>query len=251
MLRNSLRYRVAISFLLFGGLISTLLGVVLYWLTITIEERLIEETLSTELEDYVVRYQKNAEASPPTSKDIKTYNLNTDADTNRQDGDVLSVLRQLDSGLHHILLDGQGYYVTVYQDGQHRFGITYDDNKIVAREQEYISTLVLGIIVLTVFSGAAGLWLAARIVAPVRELANQVSELQPEQKSQWENVKLNNDELGELYQSFHSYQNRLNAFIERERAFTGDISHESSCCFLVPGPRLANLATQSPPAQKH
>lgn len=226
MIKTSLRYRVAISFLVFGGLISTILGVVLYWLTVNIEERLIEETLSTELEDYIVRFTKNPVASPPASKDIKTYNLNLTREQANNASTALEILRQLDAGLHHILIEGQGYYVKVYKDQSYAFGITYDDSKIIVREQEYISSLVTGIVVITLFSGAVGLWLAARIVAPVRELANQVSQLQPEQSAQWANVEMGNDELDELYRSFHSYQTRLNAFIERERAFTGDISHE-------------------------
>lgn len=203
-----------------------MLGAILYWLTVTIEERLIDETLSTELGDYIARYNKNPTAPPPTSKNLKTYKLNNISAPRPEINSTFTVLRQLGDGLHHVQIEGQGYYVKVSQDKQDRFVITYDDGKIVAREQEYISSLVLGIIIITAFSGAVGLWLAARIVAPVRELANQVGQLQPEQKSQWEHVKTKNDELDELYRSFDRYQTRLNAFIERERAFTGDISHE-------------------------
>ncbi len=79
---------------------------------------------------------------------------------------------------------------------------------------------------MTLLAAAGGLWLAGRVIAPVRELARAVAQAPAENPPRLTAEDQPHDELGELTRSFDRYLSRLSAFIERERTFAADASHE-------------------------
>jgi hypothetical protein len=118
--RFSLRYRVALSFLILGWLISMAMGSTLYWLTISMEEELIEEILSTELEDFISHYMTDPNTPPPSSTHIQGYAM-----TEKIQDTFPIELQQLPSGLSHIMIDGSGYYVELREHNTIRFLVLY------------------------------------------------------------------------------------------------------------------------------
>lgn len=217
----SLRYRVALAFLILGWLISLSMGAVLYGLTIHMEEELIEETLSTELDDYINRYTLDPNTSPPSSKHIKTYVITEETLTTYP-----MELQQLPPGLSHITLEGKNYFAEVKQQHNTRFLILLGDEKIKFREQQYLRFLASGIGLMTLLSSLIGLWLANKVIAPVTDLAREVSIMGPDFSPLTIDKDLPQDEVGELTMAINGYHHRLAAFNERERAFTSDVSHE-------------------------
>jgi signal transduction histidine kinase len=79
---------------------------------------------------------------------------------------------------------------------------------------------------ITSLSSILGFWLAGKVIFPVTQLAQQVSEIGNDFSLLDLKGRYPVDEVGKLAQAFDIYQHRLGDFIERERAFTSDVSHE-------------------------
>lgn len=217
----SLRYRVALAFLVLGWVISILMGTALYWLTIDMEEELIEETLSAELEDYMGRYSLDPNTLAPSSQHITTHVI-----TQKNATSFPPELQKLPLGLSYIFLQGNGYFVEVKEQQSTRFVVLLNDEIIKYREREHLHFLAIGIGFMTLLSSLIGLWLANKVIAPVTELANQVSNMEPDFSPLSITEDLPKDEVGELTMAIERYHQRLAEFNERERAFTSDVSHE-------------------------
>ncbi|MFQ5644149.1 MAG: sensor histidine kinase [Thiogranum sp.] len=219
--RTSLRYRISIAFALLGGVISLALAGILYWLTLSMEERLIAETLSTELGDFVERYVEDPSTVAPSSTVLRTYVIE---DNNR--ASVPEVLQNMPAGLHHIPLDDRNYFAEVRVEGDRHFVLLYDDMQVRHKERQFRAYLAGGVLIMIGLSAALGLWLAERVVSPVGELARRVGNLEPRGRTHALAADFPRDEVGTLAREFDAYQDRLRAFIEREQAFTADVSHE-------------------------
>lgn len=218
--RTNLRSRVTFSFALLGMIISIALAGALYVLTHTMEERLIAETLSAELEDYMARYKLDPDTAPPSSTVIRTYIIDSDHKA------APEKLHGLGSGLHKIQLEGRDYYAEVRISDKQHFIVLYDDEQIEHRENQFKLYLGIGVMVMTLLAALLGFWLAGRVISPVGELAARVSGLRPENHLAPMAEDFPNDEVGRLACEFDAYLKRLAAFIEREQSFTADVSHE-------------------------
>ncbi len=218
--RTSLRYRITLAFALIGGLVSFALATSLYWLTINMEERLIAETLSAEVEDFIQRYHRDPLLTPPSSTLMQIRVVEAG------DAGAPAPLRELSPGLHHVTLGSGGYYAEVRVEGSRRFIALYDDSQIRHRESQYQAFLVGAVLVMSLLSAALGRWLADRVVSPVSELGRRVRQLEPEGEPRELGRDFPPDEVGFLASEFDAYQQRLRAFIEREQSFTADVSHE-------------------------
>ena len=220
--KTSLRYRIGIAFALLGGVISLALAGILYWLTINMEERLIAETLSTELEDFIERYAEDPATVPPSSTVMRAYVI----DDSNKHASIPEVLYSMPAGLHQMLLDGGSYFAEVRIQDNRRFVLLYDDAQIQHKERQFKAFLAGGVLIMIGLAAALGLWLAERVVSPVGELARRVGILEPRGQMHALASDFPRDEVGTLAKEFDAYQERLRAFIEREQAFTADVSHE-------------------------
>lgn len=218
--RTSLRYRVTVAFALLGMVVSLGLAGTLYVLTIDMEEGLIAETLSAELEDYIARYEADPEAPPPASTTIRTYVILPGAKS------VPEALRELKTGLHQVRLEGTDYYAEVRVSDERHFIVLYDGKQIRHREDQFKLFLGISVLVMTLLSAFLGFWLAERVISPVGELAARVAGLRPEDHRAPLAGDFPRDEVGILAREFDAYLQRLAAFIEREQAFTVNVSHE-------------------------
>lgn len=208
-------------FALLGGLVSFGVAGALYILTLQMEERLIEETLSAELEDYMARYKLDPRTPPPSSVILRTYVLRKD-----QDEGVPVQLYGLSPGLHQVQVAGTNYYAEVRVNNGDSFVVLYNDAQVRHRGKQFQLFLAIGILITTILSAVIGWWLARRVILPVGELARRISTCRPEDHSTPLAMDFPQDEVGELAKDFDDYLVRLAAFIDRERAFTADISHE-------------------------
>ncbi|MGD8783562.1 MAG: HAMP domain-containing sensor histidine kinase [Thioalkalispiraceae bacterium] len=216
----SLRYRVTLAFALLGAVVSLTLAASFYVTTIDMEQRLIEETLSAELEDYIGRYAIDPHTLPPASTMLRTYVISPDAEH------APAALARLRPGLHHVQLDGHSYFAEVrLRDAQH-FIVLYNDEHIRHRENQFKLFFAIGVTLMTLLSGLLGYWLAGRVILPVGKLARQVAQLLPRDEPARLAGDLPRDEVGILAREFDAYQQRLAAFIDREQSFTSDVSHE-------------------------
>jgi len=221
--RRSLRNRVAVTLAVFGGVVSLTLAAVIYLASQDLERRLIDETLTAELDDYVVRRERNPHSLPERTATIRAFVVMPDGNSAR----VPKAVTELVPGRHRLVLDGIPYRAAVRSVGEQRFVVLYDVTALRRREHGFLLMLAVSVLMITVISAFAGRWLAGRAIAPVTELMRRVSERQPEEDAPpplaaqfpWHEVQ-------RLAADFDNYLLRLHDFIERERLFTGDVSHE-------------------------
>ncbi|MGD8812759.1 MAG: HAMP domain-containing sensor histidine kinase, partial [Thioalkalispiraceae bacterium] len=132
----------------------------------------------------------------------------------------------LQPGQRHVTLDGTSYRASMRIVGDERFVVLYNTSTLQQREVGFLILLSISVLLVTLVSALAGRLLAARVIAPVNQLAQRVSELHPED----EHTPLAEEfpwiEVRRLAEDFDIYLQRLHDFIERERLFTGDVSHE-------------------------
>jgi signal transduction histidine kinase len=219
--RHSLRFRAALAFAVLGALVSLLFSIAVFFAARNIELRLLSETLTLEMEDFMARRARRPEALPPATQAIRIL-----VDSPQSGASVPAALRALAPGFHQVSLHGHGYYAAVAFQGPDRIYLLYDEAQLNRREQWLFAFLVVGVLAMSAVSAAGGLWLAARIVTPVSELARRIRHLRIGERAKPMAPDFSEDEVGVLARLFDRYMERLHAFVERERAFTADLSHE-------------------------
>jgi signal transduction histidine kinase len=219
--RHSLRFRVAAAFAGLGAGLALLLTTGIWFAAVDVSQRLMDQTLKAELEDYMARRARNPNSLPPNTASLRGYLA--DAETA---ADIPAALRDLPPGQHEIAIDGVPYRVAVAKRDGERYLILFNEERQKLREQRFLLYLITGAGIMTMLSAIGGLWLAGRVIAPVTDLARAVSAAPPERPPRLAVADEPADEIAELAGAFDQYLTRLAAFVERERAFTADASHE-------------------------
>jgi signal transduction histidine kinase len=220
--RHSLRVRVAAAFAGLGAALSLLLTGGIWIAARDVSQRLMDQNLKAELEDYMARRARNPNSLPPNTVGLRGYLLSGDAAAES----VPEALRGLAPGQHEIRMDGVPYRVAVAERNGEHYLILFSEERQKLREQRFLLYLIAGAGIMTMLSTIGGLWLAGRVIAPVTELAKTVSAAPPENPPRLAVANEPDDEIAELAGAFDQYVARLAAFIERERAFAADASHE-------------------------
>lgn len=221
--RHSLRVRVAIAFAGLGAALGLLLIAGIWFAAHDVSQRLLDQTLKAELEDYMARHARNPNSLPPASTSLRGYHAGPDAR-----GETMPErLRALPPGQHEVELDGIPWRAAVADDGSKRYVILFDEQRQQRRERRFLGYLLAAAALMTLLATLAGAWLAGRVIAPVTELARTVAAAAPESPPQLAGNQGDEiDEIDELARAFDRYLARLADFVERERNFASDASHE-------------------------
>lgn len=220
--KRSLRVRGGIAFAAFGFALSLLLSAWVYLSTHAGGLRLMDQTLTAELKDYLRRRARDPDSLPQATVTVVGYVLPAPAGAPPPPRE----LRHLPPGLESVMLGGVPYRLLVQDVSGSRYYMLYNETRQQAQETRFKWLLGSEVLLVTLLASAGGLWLAARIIAPVTVLADRVQALDPRATHPRIAEDFPPDELGSLAQVFDRYLARLGAFIERERAFTADVSHE-------------------------
>jgi len=220
--RHSLRFRVAVAFASLGAVLSLLLTAGIWFAAHDVSQRLMDQTLKAELEDYMARRARNPNSLPPNTVGLRGYLLSPDMPVS----EIPEPLRGLPVGQHEISIDGIPHRAAVAERDGERYLILFSEERQKRREQRFLGYLVAGAAIMTLLAAIGGLWLAGRVIAPVTELARSVSAAPAENPPRMAVEGEPDDEIAELAGAFDQYVARLAAFVERERAFAADASHE-------------------------
>lgn len=222
MTSHSLRLKLALTFAIFGAMVSLLLSLGLSFTAHSLGERLMDETLSAEIDGYISRRSRNPNALLPSTVSIQGYVLP------QQQGNayIPPELRPLQAGTHRLTLNNTPYRVAVTAKNGERYFMLFNEQRQRQREEMFTLYLMAGVLIMILVSAWAGWWLSGRGVAPIAELARRVSRAHPEDNAETVAQGFANDEIGQLAQVFSAYLKRMRDFIERERSFTSDVSHE-------------------------
>jgi signal transduction histidine kinase len=217
---NSLRFRVAFFYAIFGAGLSILLAAGAYLTVEHIGHQLMDEALLEEL-------NKHASESifiEPNTVSIKGYVI---SDTKRSPNIPYEV-EALTPGKYNMTVGNIDYRVLVVDKYGARYMMMFDTQLQHFHEAVYFRYVETFALFMIFSSAAGGYWLASRVTSSVTRLARQVGQAEPgdtDLSLSW--IKeTSNDEVGELARAFDRYLRRLREFIERENFFTADVSHE-------------------------
>jgi signal transduction histidine kinase len=219
---NSLRFRVAFFYALFGAGLSILLSGVIFLTVQELGHRLMDETLISELDILYERQMHDLKFVPPNTVSIMAYVV-----TNTDPGqDIPLEIKYLPPGNHNVTIADTDYRVLVADKNRARYFMLFDTEGQHKREAKFFRFLVFAALLMTLASARGGFWLAVRIINPVTHLAEQVAQAEPGEERLTLVELAREDEVGELARAFDRYLHRLQEFIERESYFTADVSHE-------------------------
>ncbi|WP_049621108.1 sensor histidine kinase [Frateuria defendens] len=221
--RRKLRFRLILSFALFGFGLSALFAVASLDIRSRVESQLVNSSL---MDDAQWAYEQARRGKPVASRLLTgaQYSERTiyHAPLNWQN---------LDAGVHDIYEpgdDGQNhhYKLAVYKnDGIITF-VRYDVSRDDLGRRQLITAVVTAVVLFSLLSLAIGLWLSRKVLKPLSQLAARLREFRKAGKAEPLAPYFADDEVGELAQALDDYANRLTAMVERDREFNSDVSHE-------------------------
>lgn len=242
-LRFGLRLRVALALALACLLVVAALGFTLYTASEDMEESLINQLVSEEMDFLVQRHRQNPAFLPQASSTLQSY-IVRDASEEKQLPDHLQKLRP---GRHEMFLGKDELHILVREDGGIRYYVAYEVGLHEQREEEFKLLVLLSVLTAALASLALGYWLSGVLVRQVTDLSARVGTLKPGQRHE-DLVRPGQDpEVAMLARAFEEYQSRIEQMIRREQEFTSNASHElrtpitaiaTSCELLLADPAL-------------
>ncbi|GAB3377737.1 sensor histidine kinase [Massilia agri] len=206
---DSLRRRIVVAFLLFGIGASVFFAIVAALAVEGIEVQLVDKRLEAAVAWAAPRQAAGLDVDMPAG--LRFHRGDT----------IPAPLRGLEDGVHkvdvgtvrlHVLAghDARGNWVLVDHESD------YDKIEVVVYSM--FAAVFLGFVLLAVLLGG---FLGARVVAPIRELAASVG-----MDTAPPTLTGRADELGVLARALEAHTSAMRAVLDRERYFTGDVSHE-------------------------
>ena len=225
---RSLRARVALYFAGFGALLSLVMAVMMYQSAHDLSVRLVDETLTAELEDYIARRERNPLSLPPSTVILQGY-----VEEAGETGGVPDYLARLSPGRHDVRVGKLFYRAAVLDRDNARYYLLYDISLKLTRERRFAQQLSIVAVAMTLLSALLGIFLSGAAVAPVRDLATRVRHRRPEDWDRPLTEHFHDREIEELAGVFDRQLSRMRAFMERERALGADMSHELRTALAV------------------
>lgn len=219
--RRNLRSRVALGFALLGAGVCLAMVVGLDLATDQLERRLLKDTMATEMQETQEDFSQEPSRPLPATATIRSYVL-----PGSDPAVVPAALHGLTPGFSEVGIGGRDYAVTVADSDGRRFFVLYDKTALSRHEGRLHRFLAVGIAIMGLLSAVGGRWLAGKVIAPVTEPARRVAGLRPGERTRALAQDFADDEVGELARVVDDHTRRLADAMEREQAFTGDVSHE-------------------------
>ena len=206
---ESLRRRIVVAFVSFSIILSLFIAAIAALAIEGIEVHLVDNRLAE-----AARW-----ASPRQAAGLPT-DMPAGLRFHRGE-DIPQSLRGLPGGVSEVDVDGVGLHVLTGTDVNGPYIVVdheSDYEKVELVVYSMFAAVLLGIML---FAAVLGRFLARRIVNPITELATAVA-----QGSTTLPLTGRGDELGILARALEAHTTELRAFLDRERFFTGDVSHE-------------------------
>ncbi|MBL0165349.1 MAG: HAMP domain-containing histidine kinase [Xanthomonadales bacterium] len=225
--RRRLRSRIIISFALFGLGLTALFAVATIYVRARLEDQFINSTLAREVKSFAEFKRENP--SPDAPWQLSLYQARIFSA--RRFANVPLAWQKFDTGVYDLAdYDDKGhlrpYKLAVSKADDLWAFLQQDVTAQKLSERQLLVALIATVILFAVFSLFMGLWLSARVMSPVTELASRLRELRKSGKYAPMAPRFANDEVGELALALDDYSARLTHLVERDREFNADVSHE-------------------------
>lgn len=223
--RRKLRFRLIVSFALFGFGLSALFAVASMYVRAKVEDQLVAAAVQNDIDqavDSVIAHpnqQYNSELLEAWIKSDRTlYKMPL-------------AWQNLDTGVHDMYdVDANGHTKHYKLAVRRKDGIIGFERYDISREdlgkRQLITALSAAVVLFSLLSLAIGLWLSRKVLKPVSELAHRLRDFRKAGRAEPLAPHFADDEVGELAQALDEYSARLTAMVERDREFNSDVSHE-------------------------
>jgi len=223
--RRKLRFRLIVSFALFGFGLSALFAVSTLYLRAKVENQLINDSLRNDVDQAVDNALEHPER-PFQSELIEGW-----VKSDRTLYKMPLAWQNLTSGVHDIrAVDAEGrqrHYKLAVQRKNGIIGFTrYDISREDLGKRQLVLSLIGAVLLFSLLSLAIGLWLSRRVLKPVTELANRLHDFRKAGQAEPLAPHFADDEVGELAHALDEYSERLTAMVKHDREFNSDVSHE-------------------------
>jgi signal transduction histidine kinase len=222
--RRKLRFRLIVTFTLFGLGLSVLFAVASLYVRAKVENQLIDQSLEADLTQAVETKHQHPD-QPPHSNLIVVWFWN--------DQTVYQAplaWQGLASGVYdmHGGTGGmpQRYKLAVVRKYGLDAFLTYDISRESLGKRQLITGLVAAVVLFTFLSLLVGYWLSRRVMRPVTELAQRLRAFRSGRQMEPLAPHFAEDEVGELAAALDDYAERQSTLIQRDREFNADVSHE-------------------------
>nr|WP_063571434.1 HAMP domain-containing sensor histidine kinase [Luteibacter rhizovicinus] len=223
--RRKLRFRLIVTFTLFGLGLSALFAFAAINIRERVEEQLINSALQDEADSLNAQVRAN-QAERPQFNIIQaaTFSERTiyKAPLNWQ---------SLDTGVHELYETGKDgkprhFKVAVRREGGIINFLQFDVSRDELGKRQLITSVIAAVFLFGLFSLVLGVWLSARVLRPVTDLARRLRDFRRVGKAEALAPHFADDEVGELAVALDEYAMRLTSVVERDREFNSDVSHE-------------------------
>jgi len=206
---DSLRRRIVVVFVSFGIVLSLFFAVIAAVAVEGIEMHLVDNRLS-----------EVAKWALPRQAAGLAVDLPAGLRFHRGEAIPLS-LRGLPEGVSDVDVDGVGLHVLSGVDAAGAYAVVDHESDYEKVELVVYSMFIAFFLGFLLLAAALGSFVARRVVNPIGELAVAVARGRSPLP-----LQERKDELGILARALEAHTTELRAFLDRERFFTGDVSHE-------------------------
>ncbi|WP_130617196.1 sensor histidine kinase [Dyella amyloliquefaciens] len=223
--RRKLRFRLTLSFALFGFGLSALFAASLLHIRYRVENQLVSSSLQQDIDQSVELAIQNP-SEPPHSHLMEAW-----IKSERTLYKMPISWQGLGNGVHDIFEagpDGQmHHYKLAVRRKQGVVGfLRYDVSRDDLGRRQLLIAGVSAVFFFSLLSLLIGAWLSRKVLKPVSDLAQRLREFRKNEGAEPLAAQFANDEVGELAQALDEYAQRLTAMVKRDREFNSDVSHE-------------------------
>jgi signal transduction histidine kinase len=206
---DSLRRRIVVAFVCFGIVLSVLFAVIAVVAVEGVEVHLVDNRLNEVAKWALPRQAAGLAVDLPSGLRFHRGNA------------IPRSLRGLPRGVTDVNIEGVGLHVLSGTDAAGPYVVVDHESDYEKVELVVYSMFLVFFIGFLLLAGALGSFVARRVVNPIGELVDAVGH----GRGSFPLLE-RKDELGTLARTLEAHTTELRAFLDRERFFTGDVSHE-------------------------
>ena len=224
--RRKLRFRLIVSFALFGFGLSALFAFAALNIRSRVEDQLVNASLLDDAR-YANHYAQEHPDAPGPGSQLITGMTKSDRTLYK----APLAWQNLDTGVHDIVEQGEDgkrhhYKLAVFRENHIISFVRYDVTREELGKQQLLISVIAAVFLFGLLSLVLGLWLSRKVLKPVSELAARLRDFRKAGKADPLAPHFADDEVGELALALDEYAARLTAMVERDREFNSDVSHE-------------------------
>ncbi|MBK1733876.1 hypothetical protein CKO15_00990 [Halorhodospira abdelmalekii] len=243
--RRSLRGRIVVAFVGLGLLLGPLLAGAIFFLSHLSEERIVASGLHEYLDEITSSPHEYALRRPATAPQTQVL-------TNLRMDHLPAELFELPDGLHEWEADGQVWAIALRTTPEGRFAVIEDISLMEARERAGVIAVGVGALLTLYLALFLSFSLANRLLSPLLTLSERLARQRRGEPVPTFAEGIKDDEIGALARALDRYRSDVSDGLERERAFSADVSHElrNPLSVILNAAELIELDRQTTPRQR-